>query len=678
MLSINNKKNPIKLILTPADKSSGLRPVTITTPVFEIGKTAPFISKYEKTYAHEVSCLSRKHASIHFEKNQYQLRDLGSTNGTLKNDVMVSEGQPVALNDGDTVTFGNRLFSYKISLDKARKQEKPKKKKTEARQTPSDTAAPGPATAYIGKSSVDDIIGQIINDESGSSFDIEDLDQKSKDRVSESPIKRFALPLLGGFALLVIGLGLLTFLYLSRNSEFNQVETMLAEKQYDPALLLSTQNLLTIEPGTPSVTRFENYAQEAFIGLVTPSWLEMTNGEDYDTAKMHPWQILEQRQQTSAPHLAIIGNLLTWIADLFQEKQRGVSASVYQSNSSAQAVADKWNTSKGSYLALMRRIEGRNADFAPVHSKVVSSIRDLQIQLDEISFGRDSVLDTAKRYLNQPDDALLGQLKSIAAENPEVLETDRLHNELDRYAATFSEARQGCFGLALALSGSAFEHPLIVDKIDALQNRAFDTPGDLVQTQRALIEWRQGNVDTARELLVTARCNPISGRNTTAEIERMDAIVRLLQGGSDEDMLSAYQLFDEQYDSYFLERHRDRITDTRQKAADTLQSLTTNAVEQFTAYQINGGISASMRISTSLTQSFQTQAALLATALQSSTSAENIARVIGTDMQPQIVKAFGEIKDEVDNQTGFLEELRGSFANRDLLDQKIALLRARE
>ena len=85
-----------------------------------------------------------------------------------------------------------------------------------------------------------------------------------------------------------------------------------------------------------------------------------------------------------------------------------------------------------------------------------------------------------------------------------------------------------------------------------------------------------------------------------------------------------------------------------------------------------------MRISTSLTQSFQTQAALLATALQSSTSAENIARVIGTDMQPQIVKAFGEIKDEVDNQTGFLEELRGSFANRDLLDQKIALLRARE
>lgn len=674
MLSINNKKNAIKLILTPTDQHSGLQPIAVTTPVFEIGKNAPFISQYSDSHAEEVSCLSRRHAAIHFEKNQYVLHDHGSTNGTLKNDAIVTQDNPAPLQDGDTVIFGNRLFSYRIKLEAPVKQKQTEKRKV---PPPPQRPDPGPATAYIGKSSVDDIIEKIISDESGSSLEIEDLDKKSTEKITESPIKRFALPLLGGFALLLIGISLLSFLYFSRNSETNLIETMLADRQYDAALQLSTQNLLTIPSGSSMVTRFENYAQEAFIGLVSSPWLELVNDNDFTTARAQPQQALTQRQQTGAPHLTTISNLLTWIANLFHEQQEGVSASVYQSNTSVMEIVRQWQQNKEAYLAMMRRIETRNPQFEPIHRKVVSTLRELQVQLDQVRHSRQNIFDTATKYLNQPDTALLTALQKIASDNPELRETSRLNTELERYAATFNDDRRGCFGLALAFSGSSFEHPLILNKLETLQNRVFDSPEDLTQTQRALIEWRQGEFTNARDLLLTARCNPIDGRDPAAEIDRMSSIVTLLEQDSDESMLGAYQLFDEQYDTYYLERHRDRIANTRQKALTAAQTLAADAIGAFSTYQANGGISASMRISTQLTDSFQSQASALTNALQAGISAENIARVINVDLQSEQINAFSAIRDEADNQIGFLEELRGSFSDRALLDQKIALLKVR-
>jgi VWFA-related protein len=60
--------------------------------------------------------VSRQHAAIKLEEGQFRLYDMGSTNGTFVGDERVRE--PVALQDGAVVKFGDKAFVFKvISLD---------------------------------------------------------------------------------------------------------------------------------------------------------------------------------------------------------------------------------------------------------------------------------------------------------------------------------------------------------------------------------------------------------------------------------------------------------------------------------------------------------------------------------------------------------------------------------
>ncbi len=56
--------------------------------------------------------VSRNHARISRYRNNYVIRDLGSTNGTYVNDELVDE---VALRDGDQVKIGHTIFKFIVS-----------------------------------------------------------------------------------------------------------------------------------------------------------------------------------------------------------------------------------------------------------------------------------------------------------------------------------------------------------------------------------------------------------------------------------------------------------------------------------------------------------------------------------------------------------------------------------
>ena len=270
MFSKKGGKNNTTLVLSPVDNK--LEQIKITTPTFLINRNVDHISKYSDRHPFEVSCLSGNHASITYEKEQYVLQDLGSTNGTLINENKI-QGNSVTLKDGDVVTFGNQLFSYRVLI-----QIPPPKKKDRTAEKSITPPTPAKGTVVIGKSSVDEIINVIVNDSKNeSSIKIEDLGGPAQDSIKESPLKKFALPLLGGLAIIVISMGLLVFLYLGRHSEFNKIETLLAEKRYESALQLSSQNLSSADPGSSAASRFENYAQEAFMGWATPDWIESIN-----------------------------------------------------------------------------------------------------------------------------------------------------------------------------------------------------------------------------------------------------------------------------------------------------------------------------------------------------------------------------------------------------------------
>ncbi len=57
--------------------------------------------------------VSRRHARLWFDNGRWYLEDLQSANGTLVNNVRIQ--QPVALNDGDVISFGDEIVVFNVT-----------------------------------------------------------------------------------------------------------------------------------------------------------------------------------------------------------------------------------------------------------------------------------------------------------------------------------------------------------------------------------------------------------------------------------------------------------------------------------------------------------------------------------------------------------------------------------
>lgn len=58
--------------------------------------------------------VSRRHARLWFDTNRWYIADMQSANGTLVNSMRVQPNQPVPLNDGDVIQFGDEIVVFNI------------------------------------------------------------------------------------------------------------------------------------------------------------------------------------------------------------------------------------------------------------------------------------------------------------------------------------------------------------------------------------------------------------------------------------------------------------------------------------------------------------------------------------------------------------------------------------
>jgi pSer/pThr/pTyr-binding forkhead associated (FHA) protein len=79
----------------------------------DIAKSALVVGRSPKSdLVVDHQTVSRQHATIKLEGEQFYLYDMGSTNGTFVEGRQIHE--PVALEDGMTISFGEKAFILKL------------------------------------------------------------------------------------------------------------------------------------------------------------------------------------------------------------------------------------------------------------------------------------------------------------------------------------------------------------------------------------------------------------------------------------------------------------------------------------------------------------------------------------------------------------------------------------
>jgi hypothetical protein len=97
-------KMPIVALLI--DRDHPVRRLDIAKPALVIGRSQ------ENDLVVDHNTVSRQHATIKLEGEQFYLYDMGSTNGTFVGEQQIRE--PVALEDGMMIRFGEKAFIFKI------------------------------------------------------------------------------------------------------------------------------------------------------------------------------------------------------------------------------------------------------------------------------------------------------------------------------------------------------------------------------------------------------------------------------------------------------------------------------------------------------------------------------------------------------------------------------------
>lgn len=102
---LSEKHHELRPKLVPLDRLQ--EPMVLSYFPFVVGKHSKHVD-----YLLNFEVISRYHAKITKEGEQYYLSDLNSTNGTYKNDTILPIYEPQALSHGDIVSFANIKYQF--------------------------------------------------------------------------------------------------------------------------------------------------------------------------------------------------------------------------------------------------------------------------------------------------------------------------------------------------------------------------------------------------------------------------------------------------------------------------------------------------------------------------------------------------------------------------------------
>jgi pSer/pThr/pTyr-binding forkhead associated (FHA) protein len=445
----------------------------------------------------------------------------------------------------------------------------------------------------------------------------------------------------------------------------------------------------------PDDVELEASATDATLKANVPVWLAKVRARDFDGAK----GVLTGMSELAArdPHLRSLVEELEWLGN-FERLVSGrggpeAPIRIYADEDSIEQVIGGWNDDTGEHQRALAQIAAHVPQFGTFYAEALTDLRRLQsestVYLPVIEHIKPQIAAELER--DDPD-ALKRILKETAERYPGLGGLDSVRQDLASYVEIRREARTRKSGRLFALLRKAhFVTPPFQQAFRALSEGGQLPPIDLLQQYDVATQaWKEGNTSEALAGLQKLAAGPW-GEVAAKELERRGSVTARfaeLQHSRDTrpqpaspqwtnafvDQLVAFrESLDADEDVYFVHATAADLNLQRDNVIARAQDDMNRARKLWEDYRSNGGIEASRRIETSISDQFRTSAHLLAEASRSVRHGFLIYSLVDPAGAAQWTAMREEIESEAREQRDRLNDL-SNVVEPELLKAKLALL----
>lgn len=711
----------LAVVLTPEELNDG-KPILITHFPFLISKSEGVFFENKERFSSVSQYISRRHAYIFQKSGKIYLEDLSSTNGTYLGDSKIEE-EPVELADEDVIAFGNRQLRFKITILR------PEQEGTDQHEVSASTLIEDASQQTGGgidhsKSQLSDFDlepGTILVDKASPFLDIfcaegepqglpradEDEREKKTPETSASNTRlslwsrlsiffsELKLALNGNgdsdksgasdkrgkrvfvFMLSATVVAALLVVLVTRESAERDIKRLIAEGQFQQAASIAEQ-YLTKNPGDSFVIPL---AHEALLKATIPQWQNLMDKGDFEALDKWLTNIINNNAHNLSGIQAL--NLLRLVSEFeqfFQRREGKALTHIFVTEDQIADLVARWDVDADGYRQVMDRISASVSQFNTTHTRLYSQLRTLRSEHNLYGPAIKTLSAQILVHLDSADaEQLQNEINRFIQKYPNVGGGKALGDDLNSYLLIKAAVDAGDpIALKQLADHLDFKTPPFKQKVQSL---LVNIPTDdfIAQIRKADQLWATGELDQAILMLET-----LQKKSETQLVGKLIERFRNVKSHWDElstsgkphnqeQLIALHNVLDKNRDAYLWSSLEGEFETLETDLLEQANNYFNSASVYWKEYLDNGGIWGGLRLESTVSDTYRTQAKLLSEAFSRVTKGAALFSTLSMQ-KSQTINAFeDQVKGEAKRQRKWINDLH-LVLDQKTRSEKVSLL----